>query len=147
MKLPWMLSLKKSTLAIRPKVEMYKKIAAITSLPEADEVEAELEDRFGDLPTATRNLLEIARLKVLAKQLGISAVTTERGDLVARFLPGLALDAERITALLVGYKGQVRYQPGRQPVMRWRTAGREAAESWKLVKDSLRYLLGEKKSV
>lgn len=129
------------------KVEMYKKIAAITSLLEADEVEEELEDRFGDLPTATRNLLEIARLKVLAKQLGISAVTTERGDLVARFLPGLALDAERITALLVGYKGQVRYQPGRQPVMRWRTAGREAADSWKLVKDSLLYLLGEKKSV
>lgn len=129
------------------KVEMYKKIAAITSLAEADEVEAEMEDRFGELPPATRNLLEIARLKVLAKQLGVSTVTTERGDLVARFLPGLSLNAERITALLVGYKGRVRYQPGRQPVMRWRTAGYETADNWKLVKDSLLYLLGEKKSV
>jgi len=129
------------------KVEMYKKIAAVTSLAEAEEVEEEMKDRFGELPVSTQNLLEIARLKVLAKQLGISAVTTERGDLVARFLPGLALDAERITDLLVGYKGQVRYQPGRQPVMRWRTAGRAAADSWQLVKDSLLYLLGEKKSV
>ncbi|NLY91483.1 MAG: transcription-repair coupling factor [Firmicutes bacterium] len=129
------------------KVEIYKKIAAITSLVEADEVEEEIEDRFGDLPTPVRNLLEIARLKVLAKQAGISTVTTERGDLVARFLPGLTLDTDRVTALLINHRGQVRYQPGRQQILRWRTAGRGAAETWKLVKDTLLYLLGEKKSV
>ena len=129
------------------KVEIYKKIAAITDLAEADEVEAEIEDRFGDLPTAVRNLLEISRLKVLAKKLGISGVTTERGDLVARFLPGLALDADRIATLLVNYKGQVRFQPGRQQIMRWRTTGLGSAKTWQLLKNSLLYLLGEKKSV
>lgn len=129
------------------KVEIYKKIAAITSLAEADTVEEEIEDRFGDLPAPVRNLLEIARLKVLAKQAGISTVTTERGDLVARFLPGLALDADRVSALLINHRGLVRYQPGRQPVLRWRTAGLGAAETWKLVKGTLLYLLGEKKSL
>ena len=129
------------------KVEIYKKIAAINSLVEADAVEEEIEDRFGELPPPARNLVEIARLKVLAKQLGINTITTERGDLVARFLPGLALDGERISALLINHRGQIRYQPGRQQILRWRTAGRGMAESWKLVKDSLLYLLEEKKSV
>jgi transcription-repair coupling factor (superfamily II helicase) len=129
------------------KVEIYKKIAAITDLSEADEVEAEIEDRFGDLPTAVRNLLEISRLKALAKKLGIIGVTTEGGELVARFLPGLSLDADRITTLLVNYKGQVRFQPGRQQLMRWRIAGRGSAETWQLLKNSLFYLLGGQESV
>jgi transcription-repair coupling factor (superfamily II helicase) len=129
------------------KVEIYKKIAAITDLSEADAVEAEIEDRFGDLPTPVQNLLEISRVKALAKKLGISGVTMEGKDLIARFLPGLTLDADRIRTLLVNYKGQVRYQPGRQQLMRWRTAGRGSAETWLLLKDSLFYLLGEQKSV
>ena len=69
------------------KVEIYKKIAAVTSLSEADAVEEEIEDRVGDLPAAVRNLVEISRLKVLAKQLGIE-MSSERGEIVARFLPG-----------------------------------------------------------
>ncbi len=129
------------------KVEIYKKIAAITSLAEADEVEAEIEDRFGDLPEVVRNLIEIARFKVLAKQLGINSVSTERGEIVARFLPGLAQDAERIAALLIKCRGQVRFQPGRQQIIRWRTTRQSSAELWKLIKDSLLYLLGEKNSI
>jgi transcription-repair coupling factor (superfamily II helicase) len=110
-------------------------------------VEAEIEDRFGDLPEEVRNLIEIARFKVLAKQLGINSVSTERGEIVARFLPGLAQDAERIAALLIKCRGQVRFQPGRQQIIRWRTTRQSSAELWKLIKDSLLYLLGEKNSI
>jgi len=125
------------------KVEIYKKIAAVSSLSEADEVEEEIEDRFGDLPEAVRNLLEISRLKVLAKQLGIETITSERGEIVARFLPGLSLDAERIASLLVNSRAQVRYQSGRQQMLKWRMAGRSTAELWKLIKDSLLYLFND----
>ena len=125
------------------KIEIYKKIAAVSSLSEADEIEEEIEDRFGDLPEAVRNLLEISRLKVLAKQLGIEVIASERGEIVARFLPGLSLDAERIASLLVNSRAQVRYQSGRQQMLKWRVAGRSTAELWQLIKDSLLYLLSD----
>lgn len=128
------------------KVEIYKKIAAIGALEEVDEVAEEVEDRFGTPPTPVINLLEIARLKILAKYLGLNSITTERGEIVGRILPGLSLNPERVASLLVNYRGQVRYQPGRQPVIRWKTSGRNTRQIWDLLKSSLSYLLGEENS-
>ncbi len=128
------------------KVEIYKKIASISSLTEADEIEEEIIDRFGDPPEAVWNLMEIARIKVLAKHVGISSISSQRGDIVARFLPGLSQNAERVADLIIKYRGQVRYQSGKQLTIRWRTIGRNFSELWKLIKDSLLYLLGEKNS-
>jgi len=124
------------------KVEIYKKVAAVRSLEDADEVEEEMKDRFGQLPAPAQNLIETSRVKIMAKQLGISTITTQRDDIVARFLPGISLNAERISSLLVRYRGRIRYQPGRQPVVRWKNAGR-SDRLWSLLKEPFSYLLEE----
>ncbi len=126
----------------RQKVEIYKKIAAVRSLEDADEVEKEMRDRFGPLPAPAQNLLEISRVKIMAKQLGISTITTQREDIVARVLPGISLKAERVSSLLVRYRGQIRYQPGRQSVIRWKNATR-SDRFWSFLKEPLGYLLAE----
>ena len=128
------------------KVEMYKKIASISTAEEADEVADEIEDRFGYPPAPVLNLLEIARLKNYAKHLGITAISSERGDIIARPIPGLSINPERIASLLVKFRGQVRYQPGRQPVLRWKTAGKSYNQIWRLLKESLSFLLDEENS-
>src|SRR5690554_1817416 len=128
------------------KVEMYKKIASISTAEEADEVADEIEDRFGNPPAPVLNLLEIARLKNYAKHLGITAISSERGDIIARPIPGLSINPERIASLLVKFRGQVRYQPGRQPVLRWKTAGKSYNQIWRLLKESLSFLLDEENS-
>ncbi|MBE3589735.1 MAG: transcription-repair coupling factor [Firmicutes bacterium] len=61
----------------RHKLELYKKINAVSSLEEADEVEAELVDRFGEPPAPVRNLLAMARLRVRCGDLGILAVSQD----------------------------------------------------------------------
>ncbi|MBX5475769.1 MAG: transcription-repair coupling factor [Clostridia bacterium] len=61
----------------RHKLEFYKKINAIGSLEEADEVEQELVDRFGEPPAPVRNLLAMARLRVRCGDLGILAVSQD----------------------------------------------------------------------
>ncbi len=66
------------------KIAMYKKFKYVRSLDGADDLEEELEDRFGDLPDAVRNLLDITRIKGYALRYGVESVTREGGDGVVR---------------------------------------------------------------
>jgi transcription-repair coupling factor (superfamily II helicase) len=56
------------------KLEFYQRIRRIKNLKAIDSLEEEMEDRFGDPPIETRNLLYITRLKVLAADTGIKAI-------------------------------------------------------------------------
>jgi transcription-repair coupling factor (superfamily II helicase) len=64
------------------KIEIYKKVAAIRTVAESDDVVDELIDRFGDMPDAVENLLLVARVKSLCKQFGIETVSAKKGDLI-----------------------------------------------------------------
>lgn len=61
------------------KIEFYRKIAGAASIDEIYNIEEEMEDIYGDLPEPTRNLLEIAIIKIMAKQLGIDSII-QKGD-------------------------------------------------------------------
>lgn len=70
------------------KIEIYKKVAAISSFQEATELEEELVDRFGDLPEAVVNLLAVARIKVYGRAYGIESLTQRADQMVLRFYEG-----------------------------------------------------------
>lgn len=53
---------------------LYKRIASTDSRAELDELQVELIDRFGLLPTPAKNLLRIAAIKQTAKRLGIDKI-------------------------------------------------------------------------
>lgn len=63
------------------KMEIYRRIASVDSIEEADDLEDEVEDRFGDIPEPTRNLIMISRIRVLAAQLGIESII-QKGDII-----------------------------------------------------------------
>ncbi|MFN8097250.1 MAG: transcription-repair coupling factor [Dermatophilaceae bacterium] len=69
----------------RLRLEAYKKLAAVTSDSELAEVEAELIDRYGALPEPVSNLVAVARLRVLARQAGVSEIAVQ--GTVVRFAP------------------------------------------------------------
>ncbi len=56
---------------VNTRLSFYKRIASAKSENELDEIKVELIDRFGLLPDAARNLLDIARLRQQAQKLGI----------------------------------------------------------------------------
>ncbi|WP_150275639.1 transcription-repair coupling factor [Paenibacillus tepidiphilus] len=64
------------------KIEIYKKVAAVSTFEDAAELEDELLDRFGELPEAVVNLLSVARLKVYGKLYGLESII-RKGDEVA----------------------------------------------------------------
>ncbi len=60
----------------------YKRVAGAESLDILADIEFELEDRYGDLPHKAKNLLDVARLRVMCSLLGITQVSLSTEDLV-----------------------------------------------------------------
>ena len=72
----------------------------------------ELLDRFGELPNEARNLIEVIRLKILARKLGIVAIDAQRGELVLTASDTTSLDPQRLVNLMTQAKSGVRVAPG-----------------------------------
>ncbi|MEB3223427.1 MAG: transcription-repair coupling factor [Candidatus Sericytochromatia bacterium] len=59
------------------KMAQYRRLAGVSSERELEILEAEWKDRFGALPTSVRNLLRVVRLKLLATELGLTAIRSD----------------------------------------------------------------------
>ena len=75
------------------RVQLYRRAASLSSEAQIRAFEEELEDRFGKLPPAARNLTYQLRLKLLANALGARSITAEgnrltiRADVIGRMNP------------------------------------------------------------
>ena len=61
------------------RIEMYRKLAEVTATVAIEKLRSELKDRFGPLPRPVELLLQVAGLKVQARDRGVTALET-RGD-------------------------------------------------------------------
>ena len=66
------------------RMEMYKRIAGITTDGERDDIIDELLDRFGEMPEPVEALLDIAQLRSQVNRLGVSNVTWRHGEMIMR---------------------------------------------------------------
>ena len=92
----------------RLRLEVYRKIAAITDESTAAEVRAELDDRYGTPPTEVENLIAIALLRHQAQLAGVHEIAAQ-GKLV-RFSPMKLGDAAQLKLSRL-YKGST-YKDG-----------------------------------
>ena len=68
---------------VNTRLSFYKRIASAKNENELEEIKVELIDRFGLLPDAARNLLDIARLRQQAQKLGIRKLEgNEKGGVI-----------------------------------------------------------------
>ena len=61
----------------RLRLEAYKKLAAVIDEKELTEIEEELRDRYGVPPEPVQNLLEVARLRTVARSAGIGDIAVQ----------------------------------------------------------------------
>ncbi|MCL6590279.1 MAG: transcription-repair coupling factor [Firmicutes bacterium] len=104
----------------KQKVEIYKKVAGADSMEAINQITSELIDRFGEPPAAVVNLLNITKIKILAKKTGFASIVKEKAELIGKLHMGLSVDYDKILTILQQYRNHFRYQPGRPPVFRWR---------------------------
>jgi transcription-repair coupling factor (superfamily II helicase) len=67
------------------KIEMYKKIAAVSDLQDMYDLQEEIEDRFGDIPPAMDNLLKIAYIKALASKINVASINQKGNKIEVTF--------------------------------------------------------------
>jgi transcription-repair coupling factor (superfamily II helicase) len=61
----------------RLRLEAYKKLATVQDEDGLAEIVSELQDRYGALPEAVKNLVEVARLRTVARQAGVSDISVQ----------------------------------------------------------------------
>ncbi len=99
----------------RQKIAIYKRLVAALSLTSIEELADELIDRFGDWPDPVARLLETAKIRVLASDLGISHVAKEPGRLVFTSGPDSSVSSEALSALVRRFSGRIIPTPGKVP--------------------------------
>ncbi|MCC8169778.1 MAG: transcription-repair coupling factor, partial [Oscillospiraceae bacterium] len=67
------------------RIDIYKKIAAIASEDDKFEIEDELIDRYGDIPKPVMNIINVAALKISAREAGIYEIAQHGNILQFKF--------------------------------------------------------------
>ncbi len=93
------------------KMEIYKKIAAITDDNEFDAVLGELSDRFGPIPDEVASLLSLAEIRIICKKLSISSIKERQGEVRVEFMQSSTLSIDKILKLIKDNPGTVRLMP------------------------------------
>ena len=68
------------------RIDIYKRIAAVSSDDDASDVTDELIDRYGDIPKPVYNLIEIAKIKALALKCSVTEISEKQNSIVFTFL-------------------------------------------------------------
>jgi transcription-repair coupling factor (superfamily II helicase) len=90
----------------RLRLHLYRRLAGLNTLAEVNDMAQELEDRFGELPWPTVNLLYQLRLKILAIAAGVQAISTEEGQVVIK-AKGVGRAEEKWLQRRLGNKARV----------------------------------------
>jgi len=118
------------------RMDLYRRIARVRTEEEADEMIAELIDRFGDPPSETLALVNIALLRGRAAEAGIREIAQKDGWLRFKLSE---FDMAAVSALyaMPEYKGRVRVEAGTEPNIALKIRGGRNIldEAAKFVKD------------
>ncbi len=118
------------------RMDLYRRIAAIRSEADADDVVDELIDRYGDPPRTVNNLISVALLRAHAADNGISEIS-QKGTNLNFYLDGF--DLQRVSALcaMEKYKSRLLFSAGEKPYLALRLKKGEDALKFgrKLVED------------
>ena len=111
------------------KLDIYKRIAAITTEEEMDDMTEELIDRFGDIPKKVQQLLHIAALKSLAHVAYVTAVEQKGSDFKFTLYEKAKLDPQKIPGLLQRYGNKLVFRAEEPPYFFYQKKGRSGKET------------------
>jgi transcription-repair coupling factor len=93
----------------RERMATYRRLAAAREPDEVEAIAADMAEHYGPYPADVEALLDAVRLRLAAKQVGVTGITRQNGRFVVRFGEGVAFDEDlqrRLRAAL-GTRAQV----------------------------------------
>ena len=93
------------------KIEIYQNIALCRTEEDIQNVIDEIIDRFGSIPKEVENLIEVARIKNLARKVGIIKIS-EKKDGIVFIYDSQKFNTEAIDKLAKQYGNKLKFSPG-----------------------------------
>jgi len=87
------------------RLRAYRRVAATRDADERERIAKELEDRYGPVPDALKNLLEYAALKSTAEGLGVERIDRRHGVLQMKFHEQTRIDPAKLMNLVSRTRG------------------------------------------
>jgi transcription-repair coupling factor (superfamily II helicase) len=97
---------------VNERLVLYKRLASCRDDAELDRLRDEILDRYGAMPADAMHLVEVIRLKVTARKLGIASVDLANGELVLTASENSQVDPKRLLRLMNQAGGGIRVTPG-----------------------------------
>jgi transcription-repair coupling factor (superfamily II helicase) len=122
---------------VNQRLALYKRLAGAADEAEVDALGAELADRFGPLPEPVDRLLDVVRIRVAARALGVEKVEAGEGIALLTFARDTRVDPARLVGIIQASDGRL--------VMRreYTVEARLPRAGWPRVRDALRAVLAE----
>lgn len=89
----------------------YRRIGAITTYGELQDMANELKDRYGAIPQETENLLDIMHLKTNLRALGINKLEQGKEALIFSFNEQTPVEPQKILTLMENSANRIRFTP------------------------------------
>ena len=99
----------------RQKIDIYKAVAAADSAAEMEELAAEIRDRFGPLPREARNLLSVAHIRILMREVGIEGLRGREEGVWLELGDGFPLPLQEAYIKLGKFRRRVLLDERRKP--------------------------------
>ncbi|ARC83607.1 transcription-repair coupling factor [Clostridium argentinense CDC 2741] len=122
------------------KIEVYKKIASIDSYEYMMELQDEIEDRFSDIPPTVYNLMNIAYLRSMAKEIGIIEIKEVKNEILITFESKQNVSKNLITGLLDNYISKITFKMGEVPVIAYKIKEAKKEELLDNLIDLIKYM-------
>ncbi|HEV2274168.1 MAG TPA: transcription-repair coupling factor [Acidobacteriaceae bacterium] len=82
------------------RLRIYKKVAGAADDAAIEDLRAELEDRYGEMPLSVRHLLQAAILRLACERVGVAQVDRKRDQLLIRFTDQASVDPGRLMKMV-----------------------------------------------
>ena len=105
--------------AASQRMALYKRISLIESKEDLQDMSDELLDRYGELPRAAENLLQIARIRSLARDCGITQIRQDGADIQ---ILSPKIDVDMWMTLSDAFPGRLRMMLSGAPYIRYHIA-------------------------
>ena len=120
------------------KIEIYQDIALCRNNKDIEDVIDEIIDRYGTMPTEVENLIEIARIKILARNANVLKLS-QKGKNVVFYLDkdNIQINGDMINKLVTKYGPKIRFSQGIEPYITLNTNEKDEKKIIEIIKEML----------
>ena len=128
------------------KIEIYQDIALCRNEKDIEDVIDEIIDRYGIMPIEVENLIEIARIKILARKANVLKLTQKEHVIILNLdKDNIQIDEKMVNDLIKKYGVRIRFSPGVEPYITLKIDGKDEKKIVDEIKELLKLIISDEK--